>query len=303
MTDICMFGLPKAGKTSIIKVIFQKLQINQTSALESTKIQMGSFIKFNIYDFSGEYDLSDPSPPDLTQLEQCGSMIFVIDGSIEPYHDSAIMFRKAVQLLKNKLQTCNCNYFHIFIHKTDLQKNENFVGNNDILQRVRNNINEELGASQMKNLSIDYHLTNIIEPGLYEHFSKVIQKIIPYSLPIQSLLDALNTACKIEKSFLFEITSKLYIASDSSPIDTENFQLCSEMIDVFIDITTIYGQIEEPGQSSITMDDGTILLYKSFDKLTALICMIKETNLERPYMVDYNLEQFKIGLQQLFKVK
>ena len=51
----------------------------------------------------------------------------------------------------------------------------------------------------------------------------------------------MNVNCKIEKSYLFEIVSKLYLASDSSPIDLANFQLCSEMIDVYIDISFIYG--------------------------------------------------------------
>lgn len=45
----------------------------------------------------------------------------------------------------------------------------------------------------------------------------------------------------MEKAFLFDIISKLYIATDSAPVDISNFAICSEMIDVFIDISYIYG--------------------------------------------------------------
>jgi len=45
----------------------------------------------------------------------------------------------------------------------------------------------------------------------------------------------------MEKAFLFEIVSKLYISTDCAPVDIESFSICSEMIDVFLDISYIYG--------------------------------------------------------------
>jgi Ras-related GTP-binding protein C/D len=48
----------------------------------------------------------------------------------------------------------------------------------------------------------------------------------------------------MEKAFLFEVVSKLYIATDSCPVDIGNFAICSEMIDVFIDISYIYGYLK-----------------------------------------------------------
>jgi Ras-related GTP-binding protein C/D len=51
----------------------------------------------------------------------------------------------------------------------------------------------------------------------------------------------------MEKAFLFEVVSKLYIATDSAPVDIANFAICSEMIDVFIDISYIYSLNKTPG--------------------------------------------------------
>ncbi len=45
----------------------------------------------------------------------------------------------------------------------------------------------------------------------------------------------------MEKAFLFEVVTKLYISTDVSPVYIENFAICFEMIDVFIDISFIYG--------------------------------------------------------------
>jgi len=45
----------------------------------------------------------------------------------------------------------------------------------------------------------------------------------------------------MEKAFLFEVVSKLYIATDAAPVDIGSFAMCAEMIDVFLDISFIYG--------------------------------------------------------------
>ena len=45
----------------------------------------------------------------------------------------------------------------------------------------------------------------------------------------------------IEKAFLFDVVSKIYIATDSSPVDMQSYELCCDMIDVVVDISCIYG--------------------------------------------------------------
>ena len=47
----------------------------------------------------------------------------------------------------------------------------------------------------------------------------------------------------IEKAFLFDVVSKIYIATDSSPVDMQSYELCCDMIDVVIDISCIYGSV------------------------------------------------------------
>ena len=45
----------------------------------------------------------------------------------------------------------------------------------------------------------------------------------------------------LEKAFLFDIASKIYIATDPTPVDMQTYELCCDMIDVVIDVSSIYG--------------------------------------------------------------
>jgi len=121
----------------------------------------------------------------------------------------------------------------------------------------------------------------------------------------------------MEKAFLFDIISKLYIATDSAPVDIANFAICSEMIDVFIDISYIYGYLkkiffeifliirqqkkaapmsyDQKSQAIIKLNDSTILYLKEVQKYIALICIIKESNYDRVFLIDYNIDIFKKG--------
>lgn len=55
------------------------------------------------------------------------------------------------------------------------------------------------------------------------------------------ILNFQNSA--IEKSFLFDVVSKIYIATDSTPVDMQSYELCCDMIDVVIDVSWIYGYV------------------------------------------------------------
>lgn len=55
------------------------------------------------------------------------------------------------------------------------------------------------------------------------------------------MLDNLTERSLIKKAFLFDVISKIYIATDKSPVDMKQYEICSELIDVLIDVTCIYG--------------------------------------------------------------
>lgn len=68
-----------------------------------------------------------------------------------------------------------------------------------------------------------------------------MQSLIPQLPLLEKLLDGLIGSCGMEKSFLFDVVSKIYVATDSNPVDMQTYELCSDMIDVVIDVSCIYG--------------------------------------------------------------
>lgn len=59
--------------------------------------------------------------------------------------------------------------------------------------------------------------------------------------------------CGIEKAFLFDVVSKIYIATDSSLVDMQAYELCCDMIDVVIDVSCIYGWVCGTVQERVSM--------------------------------------------------
>ncbi len=126
------------------------------------------------------------------------------------------------------------------------------------------------------------------------------------------MLDHLISNCKIEKAFLFDLVSKIFVASDSGPIDISHYEICSELIDVLIDVSHIF-----TGSQSLKFDeycttiklkttwDGedtkTYLYLREVHESLALVCLIQEAEFEKKHLINYNIDQIKIGLNQLFE--
>lgn len=123
----------------------------------------------------------------------------------------------------------------------------------------------------------------------------------------------------IEKAFLFDVVSKIYIATDSSPVDMQSYELCCDMIDVVIDVSCIYGWEElypilfrvfamivltvwrwlcllllgrlmqdgsgcaydKESLAIIKLNNTTVLYLKEVTKFLALVCILREESFER----------------------
>lgn len=92
-----------------------------------------------------------------------------------------------------------------------------------------------------------------------------------------------------------------------------DYEICSELIDVLIDVSSIYGtndageglKFDDKSSSQIKLQhpesDQNILLYlKEVDKSLALVCLINETKMSKQHLINYNIDQFKEGLKQIF---
>jgi Ras-related GTP-binding protein C/D len=87
-------NLIRSGKTSILKVIFQRMgpqytmMLDPTLKIETIQKTFGSYFTINIYDFPGKYDFKDLSPTEIGQLSKCGAMIYVIDVQVNIFNSN-----------------------------------------------------------------------------------------------------------------------------------------------------------------------------------------------------------------------
>ena len=77
---------------------------------------------------------------------------------------------------------------------------------------------------------------------LTSDYVAMVDQVAPQLPTLENLLNALVSTCSMEKAYLFDVVSKLYISTDSSPVDMQSVELCSDMIDVVLDVSGIYGR-------------------------------------------------------------
>lgn len=176
--------------------------------------------------------------------------------------------------------------FEVFIHKVDGLSDDHKI---DIQHEIRQRLNDELADAEL-NIHLSFHLTSIYDHSIFEAFSKVIQKLIVELPTLENLLNILCSVLAInsyigtlyhlisqnsgiEKTFLFDVSSKIYIATDSSPVDMQSYELCSDMIDVVLDMTSIYSSSKDlvssqqsDSYSVINLDNGMILYLCSVNR-------------------------------------
>ncbi|MFH4975975.1 hypothetical protein AB6A40_002684 [Gnathostoma spinigerum] len=303
---VVLMGQKRSGKTSIRKVVFNKMSPNETLFVESTprvtyETVTSSFINFETIEFPGQMSPFDSLMDPHIIFRRCGALLFVIDAQ----DDYSEALKKMCDYFK-RAYAINPNIkFEVFIHKVDgLNEEIKLETQRDIFQRVQDDISDE-GLDQ---LHITYHLTSIYDHSIFEAFSKVVQKLIKQLSTLERLLDIFNQGSNVEKSFLFDVASKIYVATDSSPVDMATYELCCDMIDVTIDLSSIYGCSEEglcsafdsKSSAVITLKTDQVLFLRQVNMYLAVVCIIRSENFEKQGLIDYNFQCFKDAIEKVF---
>ncbi|KAF9026979.1 hypothetical protein BGZ52_005034 [Haplosporangium bisporale] len=249
---LMLMGLRRSGKSSIQRVVFHKMSPTETLFLESTskinKDNIHSFIDFQVWDFPGQMDFFDPTFDTTAIFGEVGALVFVID-SQDDYMEALARLHSTVVAAYR----VNPNItFEVFIHKVDGLSEDYKI---DTQRDIQQTTTDELADAGLENVQLAFYLTSIYDHSIFEAFSKVIQKLIPQLPTLENLLNILCANSGIEKAFLFDVISKIYIATDSSPVDSQSYEICSDMIDVIIDISSIYGRAAIGAKSQAYLED------------------------------------------------
>ena len=274
---------------------------------------------FGVWDFPGQVDFLDPQFDLDAIFGEIGALIWVIDAQDD--------YLEAINKLNNTILNLQPSYpnvnIEVFIHKVDgLSGDYTLDIQRDIIQRIQ----DELSDHGLENAPIHYHLTSIYNHSIFEAFSKVIQKLIPHLHVLEALLNDLCRACRFEKAYLFDVLSKIYVATDSSPVDMPSYEICSDYIDVIVDISEIYGwerpqsyveTLEGPpwnkaledqvgctdAESTIVLSDARRpIMLREVNKYLALVAIMKEGSYEKMPVVTLNVESTVAGLSKVFEI-
>ena len=108
------------------------------------------------------------------------------------------------------------------------------------------------------------------------------------------------------------MVTKLYIATDSNPVDVHTYELCSDLVDVVVDVSYIYGTsitdtgnvsvpYDEESTAAIRLNNGMILYLREVSHYLALVCVLREDCFAKRSLLDYNINCFKESLEKLFR--
>eukprot|EP00542_Grammatophora_oceanica_P002074 CAMPEP_0194055024 /NCGR_PEP_ID=MMETSP0009_2-20130614/55329_1 /TAXON_ID=210454 /ORGANISM="Grammatophora oceanica, Strain CCMP 410" /LENGTH=388 /DNA_ID=CAMNT_0038703777 /DNA_START=42 /DNA_END=1205 /DNA_ORIENTATION=- len=239
---VLFMGPRRGGKSSIQKVVFQKMsphetlfRLESTQQLERQVMDHTPLCRCTVWDFPGDFYGDDSQV-----FDGLCSLVFVMDAQDEPYDHVLQSFTTVV----SRATQINPNItIEVFINKVDgelfLSDESKYDCRRDIMSQVADEL-QEAGVPP-DGVHIRYHLTSIYDHSIYEALSRVVQRLIPQLPTLENLLNVLVSTCSMEKAYMLDVVSKLYISTDSSPVDMQSVELCSDMIDVVLDVSGIYG--------------------------------------------------------------
>lgn len=217
---------------------------------------------FQVWDFPGQLDFLDGAFDVESIFGGLGALIWVIDAQDE-YRYAVNRLNATILYLQHSYPLIN---IEVFIHKVDgLSEDYKLDIQRDIIQRIQ----DELSDAGYENTPVSFHLTSIYDHSIFEAFSKVCQKLIPQLPQLEGLLNLLCANCHMEKAYLFDVLSKIYIASDTSPVDMSSYEVCSDYIDVIVDVSEVYGWDRPKAQADDWVEvpcpdaESTILLMEN----------------------------------------
>lgn len=189
---------------------------------------------FQIWDLPGQIDYLDPNFDAEGIFGGVGAMIWVLD-ALDNYMEPIGRLTDTVVHLQQSYPSIK---YSVFIHKIDCLTEDL---REDTVRDITQRITDDLYDAGLENPPISYHSTSIFDSSIYEAFSKVMQGLVPQMPVLESLLNTITASCHFEKAYIFDVISKIYIASDTSPVDLASYELCSDYINIIVDLSEVYG--------------------------------------------------------------
>ncbi|KAL9630749.1 MAG: hypothetical protein Q9164_006260 [Protoblastenia rupestris] len=303
---LLLMGLKRSGKTSISNVVFRKMTPSDTIFLDTTttiqKEATHTFMDFQIWDLPGQIDYLDPSFDAESIFGGVGAMIWVLD-ALDNYMETVGRLTDTIVHLQQSYPAIK---YSVFVHKIDCLTEDL---REDTVRDITQRISDDLFDAGLENPPISYHSTSIFDSSIFEAFSKVMQGLVPQLPLLESLLNTITASCHFEKAYLFDVISKIYIASDTTPVDYRSYELCSDYINIIVDLSEVYGWHQETdhdtcqqletlqaqgAESFVGNIKGYTLYLREINRNLSFIALSKDPNFDKEKgLIDYNVDTLR----------
>ncbi|KDQ18062.1 hypothetical protein BOTBODRAFT_128055 [Botryobasidium botryosum FD-172 SS1] len=237
---ILVMGLSRSGKTSIHKVVFEHVPPNKSFFLEPTTRLVKrdvdtSLVAFQLWECPEGYNLEKEG----LSLAEFSTLLFVMDIQ-DNYHYPILELVKLIEMAYQENSKIN---IEIFVHKAEAlsgeYKNENF---RQIQQRL---VDELLDISgDFEDFPLNFYLTSVFDQSIFDALSRVVMRLVDQLPTVENLLELLCTNSGIQKAFLFDMRTLLYIATNNSLVDSETHELCCDYVKLLMQFSDLYKNLK-----------------------------------------------------------
>lgn len=187
-----------------------------------------------MWDLPGQLDFTNGGFDTESIYGPAGAMVWVLDAS-DDYIDSITRLADTILTLQQSYPDIK---YAVFIHKVDSLSSD-FT--DDTVRDIEQRIMDDLNDAGLENPAVSFYATSVYDESVYEALSKVVQMLNPQLPTFENMLNRISNAGRFQKVYLFDVMTKLYVASDTSPIDMASYSLCADYIDTIVDLSEIYG--------------------------------------------------------------
>lgn len=152
-------------------------------------------------------------------------------------------------------------------------------------------------------IPVSVHLTTIQNYSLWEVMSNIIHKKIKEITPIEQLLNILITKSNIERALLYDIHSKLVLATDGSPVEKTFLNFSADLFQ-FIHRADLYDKNTKELCEGIvkiksSLSHEQILYIYQITEQLSIVALVQETNFRKKGVIDYNLTVAGKAIKQM----
>ena len=138
--------------------------------------------------------------------------------------------------------------------------------------------------------------------------SKIAQKLVPQFPAMQGMLDTLAGRSDMVKAFVFDVSTKIYVATDSRVVDVSLYEACSDAIDLAKETSSVLseGMHSSTSQGIANTLEATIpihryvLYLRRINNLLAVVAVMDRERFEaKTAVIKANVEAFCNSVEEL----